>query len=311
MQYLTGFKDIQAVISKYSQTKILWIDTEIADYQTSKPRLSLIQVLDKPTQMGIDAAETERVSILDVLEKSEIIDEFIEKIIFNPDIEKVFHNASYDLRFLGNRQAQNVSCTLEMAKSIPYYLLPVPNFKLETLAEQLCHLSAVDKTQQGSDWGIRPLSRKQLHYAKMDPVYLARVHHRLLQLKQLANPDPVKEDLSALMIRYRQLEHQWKQIDTEINHIKNRIKAAMAAQEVSETAGFKLSSSKRTTKKAAFEQLAKLTQTLGIELDLPVTLTKAVQKQLGEAIEQLSLEEEVSTNWRLSIQELEDEDLPF
>ncbi|NET54051.1 MAG: hypothetical protein F6K09_37160 [Merismopedia sp. SIO2A8] len=85
----------------------------------------------------------------------------------------------------------------------------------------------------------------------------------------------------------------------------------MAAQEVSETAGFKLSSSKRTTKKAAFEQLAKLTQTLGIELDLPVTLTKAVQKQLGEAIEQLSLEEEVSTNWRLSIQELEDEDLPF
>ncbi|NEO99626.1 MAG: ribonuclease D [Symploca sp. SIO2E9] len=309
MQYLTGFKDIQTVITKYTQAKILWVDTEIADYQTSNPRLSLIQVLDEPAQIGVDAAET--VSILDVLDRPELIDEFIEKIIYNPAIEKVFHNANYDLRFLGNRQAKNVSCTLEMAKSIPYYLLPVSNFKLETLAEQLCHLSAVDKTQQSSDWGIRPLNAKQLHYAKMDPVYLARVHHQLLKLTQLANPNPATEDLSALMIRYRQLEHQWKQIDTEINHIKNRIKAAMAVQEVSETTGFKLSSSKRTTKKAAFEQLARLTQTLGIELDLPVTLTKAVQKQLGEAIEELPLEEEVTTSWRLSIQELEDEDLPF
>jgi len=39
--------------------------------------------------------------------------------MLNPAIEKVFHQASYDLKFLGKTKAKNVTCTLEMA--IPYY----------------------------------------------------------------------------------------------------------------------------------------------------------------------------------------------
>jgi ribonuclease D len=85
----------------------------------------------------------------------------------------------------------------------------------------------------------------------------------------------------------------------------------MQVQAVPETAGFQLSHSTRTTKKVAFDQLAKLTQVLGIELDLPVTLTQNLQKQLGDIIEQLPVEEEVSTSWRLSIKEQDDEELPF
>ncbi|MCA1993838.1 MAG: ribonuclease D, partial [Coleofasciculus sp. S288] len=201
MPYLTITKDIRDAISNYAQAKTLWLDTEVADYQTSKPRLSLIQVLDDSTDIKGD-----RVSLLDVLDQPEIIAEFIEKIMLNPAIEKVFHNASYDLNFLGKRKAQYVTCTLEMVKKIPYYLVPLPNFKLKTLAEQLCHFPAVDKTEQGGDWGQRPLLNKQLHYAKLDPVYVAHVHHRLLQLTQLINPNPATEDITALTIRYRQIE---------------------------------------------------------------------------------------------------------
>ncbi|HBB30896.1 MAG TPA: ribonuclease D [Cyanobacteria bacterium UBA8803] len=303
MTYLTTAKDIRAAIAKYTQSPILWLDTEVADYKSETPRLSLIQVLDDATDLT-----GERVAILDVLDQPELADEFIEKIMLNAEIEKVFHNASYDLNFLGKRKAQTIACTLEIAKKVPYYLVPLPNFQLKTLAEQLCNFANVDKTEQGSDWGQRPLTASQLHYAKMDAVYVAQVHNRLLQLMQ---PDPATDDIEALTLRYRQIEHRWKQLDTEINQIKERLKAAMQTQNLPEVNGFRLSGQTRTTKKVAFNQLAKVTRELGIELDLSVALTKALQKELGEAIAQLPVEEEVTTNWRLSIEAQDDGELPF
>jgi ribonuclease D len=313
MPYFTDANDISFIISEYAQAKVLWLDTEIADYKTDSPRLSLIQILDDSTATTCDREallqSADRVAILDVLDKPAIVPEFIEKIMSNPAIEKVFHNANYDLSFLGKSKAKNVTCTLEMAKKIPYYLVPLPNFQLKTLAEQLCHLPPVDKTEQGGDWGRRPLTANQLYYAKMDPVYVAQVHHRLLQL---AEPDPATEDIEALTLRYRQIEHRWKQLDTEMNQIKERLKAAMDAQKVKDIKGFRLTSQERTTKKVAFAPLAKMTQALGIDLDLSVTLTKTLQKELGEAIEQLPVEEETTTVLQLKVTEPEaDEELPF
>ncbi len=303
MPYLTQPKDIRSAIAHYTQSPILWLDTEVADYKTENPKLSLIQVLDNLTDLKGDT-----VSVLDILQYPDIANEFIDKIMLNPAIEKVFHNAKYDINFLGKRKAKNVTCTLEMAQKIPYYLLPLPNFQLKTLAEQLCHFPTVDKTEQGGDWSKRPLTSNQLHYATMDAVYVAQIHQYLLQFPA---PDPASEDIEALTLRYRQVEHRWKQLDTEINQIKERLKAAMQAQNVPKINGFRLSSQARSTKKVAFNQLAKLTQELGIELELSVQLTKALQEKIGEAIEKLPVEEEVSTNWRLAIADQEDEELPF
>ncbi len=306
MAYLTDPKDIQHRLAQYAQAKMLWIDTEIADYQTRKPRLSLIQVLHDPTDMT-----GEHVYILDVLDRPEVVQYFVEKIMMNREIEKVFHNASYDLKLLGKTKAKNVSCTLELAKNIPYYLLQLPNLQLKTLAEQLCYFPPVDKTEQTSDWGVRPLSPSQLQYAKMDPVYVAQVHQQLIKLSRRSEPDPATEDLTALAERYRQIEHQWKLLDTEMTHLQERLKKAMQAQNLLETESFELSSYQRTTKKVAFAQLAKVAQSKGIELDFSVPLTQKLQKELGDIIEQLPVEEEVSTSWRLSVKEQEEEDLPF
>ncbi|MEW5859887.1 MAG: ribonuclease D [Cyanobacteriota bacterium] len=309
MPYCTDKDKIKVLINEYSKRKLLYLDTEVADYNTRKPKLSLIQILDDFTDVSGDS-----VYILDVLEQPEIAEMFIEKIMVDSAIEKVFHNSSYDLKLLGKTKAKNVSCTLEIAKSIPYYLLPVPNLQLRTLAEKLCYFPNVDKTEQGSDWGQRPLTESQLHYAKMDPIYLAHVHQRLLELTQLSSPDPEREDVTALAQRYREIEQQWKLLDTEINHIQNRLKAAMQAQELSETKYFQLSSYERTTKKVAFNQLARLAEIHGIDLEFPVALTQNLQKELGDLIAELPVEEEKSTNWRLTPKEQEDEeddDIPF
>ncbi len=182
MPYLTEAADIYSLITQLTSCQILWLDTEVADWQTPNPRLSLIQVLADPNDLMGDAAY-----ILDVLDKPDLVAYFVSQIMANPNIEKVFHNASFDVRYLGGKeQVQNVTCTFKMVNKLTkksrYNRLSVSNKKLKTLAVELCQFSNVDTEEQGSDWGRRPLSAKQLQYAKMDTVYLAHVHRCLLAL---------------------------------------------------------------------------------------------------------------------------------
>jgi S-DNA-T family DNA segregation ATPase FtsK/SpoIIIE len=176
MPYLTDPSDIRSHITQLTLYPILWLDTEVADWQTSNPRLSLIQVL-------VDCRDCtgELACILDVLDRPDLVQLFIEKIMINGAIEKVFHNAQYDLNFLGGAQAQNITCTFRTVQRISKQKLGVSNRKLKTLAAELCHFTEVDAEEQSSDWGRRPLSTKQLQYARMDTVYLAHLHQYLLQ----------------------------------------------------------------------------------------------------------------------------------
>lgn len=186
MPYLTEAADICSIIVELASAKTLWLDTETADWQTSNPRISLIQVLAEPKDLTGD-----RAYILDVLDQPDLVADFVNQIMVNPQIEKVFHNAAYDVSFLGKGQSQNITCTWKMArkaKRTSEHIRQLPNLKLKTLAEQLCHFPNVDKTEQSSNWGRRPLTEKQLQYAKMDTVYLAQVHCSLLEI---INPDTV------------------------------------------------------------------------------------------------------------------------
>lgn len=183
MHYLTEASQIYNQISQLSLSKTLWIDTEIADCYTNKPKLSLIQVLADDTDLTGESAY-----IFDVLDKPDLAVYFINQIMVNPQIEKVFHNAGFDLKYLGKELAQNVTCTLKIAKKITKEVLQTTNLKLKTLAAELCQFSHVDAEEGSSDWGKRPLTQKQLNYAAMDTVYLAAVHYRLLEI---SNPDVI------------------------------------------------------------------------------------------------------------------------
>ena len=189
MPYLTQTADIQVLINQIASVKTLWLDTEVADWRTPNPRLSLIQVLADPKDLTGEAAY-----VLDVLDKPSLVAYFVNQIMANPAIEKVFHNANFDVKFLGKHQAQNVTCTFKMVNKLTRKRrtdrLQVSNKQLKTLAVELCNFSDVDKGEQQSDWGQRPLTEKQLKYAKMDTVYLAQVHRCLLEI---TNPDTVSK----------------------------------------------------------------------------------------------------------------------
>jgi S-DNA-T family DNA segregation ATPase FtsK/SpoIIIE len=184
MVYWQNAQNIQQLIRELAHSKIIWADTEVADWQTQKPRLSLIQVLSERTDLT-----GKNGYILDVLDRPDLVTYFIQQIMIDWRIEKVFHNASYDLRFLGKSQAKNVTCTLKMAKQIGRDRLGVTNLKLKTLAAELCHFADIHLESQTSDWGQRPLSQAQLNYAKMDVVYLSQVHQYLLHKLKPEHPN--------------------------------------------------------------------------------------------------------------------------
>lgn len=75
MPYLKSASEIRSLVAKYTKVKTLWLDTEVADYDTRNPKLSLIQVLDDSRDLT-----GESVYILDVLEQPFIVEEFIEKL---------------------------------------------------------------------------------------------------------------------------------------------------------------------------------------------------------------------------------------
>lgn len=301
MPYLTSAREISSLVAEYTNSPTLWIDTEVADYKSKNPRLSLIQVLDDAKDMSGD-----RVYLLDVLDQPDIVGDFISQIMLNPAIEKVFHNASYDLKFLGNKKAQNITCTLEMAKKIPYYILPLSNYQLKTLAVELCKFNNIEKQEQSSNWGKRPLSEEQIEYACLDCIYLAQVHQRLIELKKEASPDPATEDLISLAARYQQVEQQYKLLNSEFEHLQERVKQAMQAQNLSETPDFQLTSYERETVKVPFIELARLVQSEGINLDFPITVTKKLKTDLGENIQRLSVDAEKTTSWRLAPKQTDD-----
>ncbi|NEP85512.1 MAG: ribonuclease D [Okeania sp. SIO2C2] len=301
MFYLTDNNDIKKCIEQLATANILWIDTEVADYNTRKPRLSLIQILAESQDL-VGAL----VYILDVLDNPDLTNFLIDQIMVEPNIEKVFHNARFDIKFLGKNEAKNITCTWEIAKKLPYYFLPIPNLKLKTLVENLTGFKNIDKEIQGSDWGQRPLTEKQLEYAKMDCVYLAQVHLGLLELIKQNNSEPTAENLDELSQRYQDILHEWKLLDSEITHILERIKLAMQAQNISETSTFKLSPTERVTQKVNFAELAAIVQNQEIDLDFPITVTQKLQKDFGDIMNKISVNKEKNSSWKLTVKNLSD-----
>lgn len=301
MPYLTEPDAIRDAIDRFSHSPTLWLDTEVADYNSKNPRLSLIQILADSTDLT-----GERVTILDVLDQPDLTGYFITKIMLVDQIEKVFHNASYDCKFLGGKsKVKKITCTLELAKKVPYYIAPLPNYQLKTLAEYLCHFPAIDKSEQGGDWGKRPLTVAQVEYAQKDPVYTAQIHHRLLQLSHLITPDPAQENIERLTHRYWEIYQQWKIFNTEIEHLKERLKSAIIQQEAAEINGFSVSYQNRTTKKVKLAELAKVVYLSGQDSQISLSLTNDLLKELGDLAQELTIEETRQKISQLTIKQSE------
>ncbi len=113
-------------------------------------------------------------------------------IFANPQIEKVFHAAEYDLiclrRDFGFTFA-NLFDTMQAARVLGY-----PAVGLDRLLGDKFNIK-MDKRHQKANWAARPLTQDQIHYARLDTHYLFNLRDALeKELRERERLDFALED---------------------------------------------------------------------------------------------------------------------
>ncbi|HEX7024925.1 MAG TPA: ribonuclease D, partial [Gemmatimonadales bacterium] len=139
------------------------VDTEAASFHRHRDRVYLLQLSTR--------SETHLVDPLAVPGLSRFGD-----LLADPDIQKVFHDADYDLRLLGYEfgfRAANIFDT-----RIASQFLNEPGIGLAALLEKYIGVRP-DKRFQRADWSARPISPPMLEYAAMDTRHLPELRDLL------------------------------------------------------------------------------------------------------------------------------------
>lgn len=102
------------------------------------------------------------------------------ELIQNGDVEKIFHHALFDLRFISSKwgaQPQNIACT-KIASKLLWPDKNSDSHSLQALAQSLVGVS-LDKTLQVSDWFSTEISSSQIEYAVRDVLHLPAILDKL------------------------------------------------------------------------------------------------------------------------------------
>jgi len=163
----------------------LALDTEFIRERTYYPQLCLVQV----------AAPEGDAILLDPLSGDDMAD--LEEAMFDPDVVKVFHAGRQDLeifvKMFGRVPApifdtQIAAMALGYGESVSY----------ASLVADVCKHS-IDKSQQFTDWSIRPLTAEQLAYAADDVLYLRTVYENFCgRLKRLGRSAWTAEEMAHI-----------------------------------------------------------------------------------------------------------------
>ncbi len=163
----------------------LALDTEFLRERTYYPQLCLVQV----------AAPDGDAILLDPLTGDDMTD--LEEALFDPDVVKVFHAGRQDLEIfvkLYGRVPAPLFDTQVAAMALGYG----ESVSYAALVADVCHHS-IDKSQQYTDWSIRPLSAEQLAYAADDVLYLRQVYENFVErLDRLGRRAWIDEEMAAL-----------------------------------------------------------------------------------------------------------------
>lgn len=180
----------------------LALDTEFLRERTYYPQLCLVQV----------AAPEGDAILLDPIEGDDLTD--LEEALFDPDVVKVFHAGRQDLEIfvkLYGRVPAPIFDTQIAAMALGYG----ESVSYASLVADVCKHS-IDKSQQFTDWSIRPLTAEQLAYAADDVLYLRQVYENFIaRLDRLGRVEWIKEEMANLSdpaIYTPEPEKMWERI---------------------------------------------------------------------------------------------------
>ena len=132
------------------------VDTESNSLHAFREQVCLLQFSSRKADYLVDPLVLKDLSLL-------------APIFANPKIEKIFHAAEYDLICLRRDfgfSFSNLFDTMQAARVLGY-----PAVGLDRLLGDKFGI-VIDKRHQKANWAARPLSKDQIHYARLDTHYL-------------------------------------------------------------------------------------------------------------------------------------------
>ena len=178
----------QMVDDLASQDRVA-VDTESNSLHAFREQVCLLQFSTSKTDYLLDPLVLKDLSLL-------------APIFSNPRIEKVFHAAEYDLVCLRRDfgfSFVNLFDTMQAARVLGY-----PAVGLDRLLGDKFKIK-MDKRHQKANWAARPLTKDQIHYARLDTHYLFDLRDALEQeLREKQRLEYALEDFNRACIMEEQ-----------------------------------------------------------------------------------------------------------
>lgn len=181
--YLDTPETVDSFLESIDDVRSIALDTEGASFHRFVDRIYLLQ--------------------LSTREKTAIIDPVpigtpprLGRLIEDPAVEVVFHDADYDLRLLHQDYGWNVRNVFDTR--VAAQLLGLRAFGLAALLDRYFGVK-LDKKHQRADWSMRPLTPGMLDYAAQDTIHLLELRDRLASdLESAGRLDWAREEFALL-----------------------------------------------------------------------------------------------------------------
>lgn len=156
------------LVARLSRMPFVTVDTEFMRENTYWPDLCLIQI-----------ASTEEAAAIDPKAKDLDLTPLLDLLVENDEVLKIFHAGGQDLEIVHNLtgktpyplfDTQIAAMALGMGEQIGY----------SNLVESLLGIK-LDKGARFTDWGRRPLDKRQIDYAIGDVTHLSDLFPRMLE----------------------------------------------------------------------------------------------------------------------------------
>jgi len=183
---ITKSEDLKVLVERLSQQPFIAVDTEFMRENTYWPDLCLIQVASTEEAAAIDPKA-------EGIDLKPLLDLFVE----NEEVLKVFHAGGQDLEIIHNL-TEKVPHPLFDTQIAAMALGHGEQIGYSNLIESLLGHS-LDKGARFTDWGRRPLDKRQIDYAIADVTHLATVFPRMVEkLKKTGRGAWLDEEMERL-----------------------------------------------------------------------------------------------------------------
>jgi ribonuclease D len=163
-EYVEKPEQLRELIDRLRSVPLLGVDTEAAGYHRYLDKLSLVQISSRDANFLIDPLALPDLSPLGPL-------------LDDPAIEKIFHDADYDIRILDRDLGMSVRGLFDT--QIAAAFLGERALGLGAIVEKYLGIK-LPKAFQRADWAERPLSEGMKDYAATDTVHLPELRDKLL-----------------------------------------------------------------------------------------------------------------------------------